>query len=106
MYFVECKEEFYGQRGWTRLKIVSLSYVLPYDFLLTYLGKIFDLYEIREDILLDFMKTVDNYKSFSSSVQASFKTISKAWVKCHLQNFNKSDDSVVTIDKTECHSGV
>ncbi|GFX82481.1 uncharacterized protein TNCV_2166291 [Trichonephila clavipes] len=101
MYFDEYKKEFYSQGGWNRLKIVSLSYVLPYDFLFTYLKIIFQCPEIRRDILFDFMKTVHNYKTFSSPVHANCKTISKAWVKRPLQNFNKSDDFTVTIDKTE-----
>ncbi|GFY57583.1 uncharacterized protein TNIN_139921 [Trichonephila inaurata madagascariensis] len=101
MYFDEYKKEFYSQGGWNRLKIVSLSYVLPYDFLFTYLKNIFQFPEIRRDILFDFLKTVVNYKTFSSRIHANCETISKAWVKRPLQNFNKSDDFTVRIDQTE-----
>ncbi|GFY63193.1 uncharacterized protein TNIN_115881 [Trichonephila inaurata madagascariensis] len=101
MYFEEYKKEFYDQGGWNQLKIVSLSYIQTRDFLSTYRTPLFLPNENRRDFILNIMKTVDNYKTFVNRIPANCKTVSKAWVKHHLQNFNKSDDSIVTIDKTE-----
>ncbi|GFS59127.1 uncharacterized protein TNCV_70061 [Trichonephila clavipes] len=101
MYFEEYKKEFYDQGGWNQLKIVSLSYIPTRDFLFTYPMSIFLPKEKRRHFIFDIMKTVDNYKTFSSRIPANCKTVSKAWVKHHLQSFNISDDSIVTINKTE-----
>ncbi|GFY49245.1 hypothetical protein TNIN_361611 [Trichonephila inaurata madagascariensis] len=98
MYFDEYKGEFYSKGGWSQLKIVSRSYVLPHEFLLPYPEAIFPAEEDRRDYILHVMNAVDNYKTFASRINANFKTVSKAWVKYNLQNFSKCEDSIVTID--------
>ncbi|GFS48861.1 uncharacterized protein TNCV_293171 [Trichonephila clavipes] len=101
MYFDEYKEEFYRQGGWSQLKIVSLSYNLPYEFLSPYPQEIFHSYEKRRDFILRVMIDIDNYKTFAGRIPTNCKTVSKAWVKYHLQNISKSQDSLTTIDASK-----
>ncbi|GFS48858.1 uncharacterized protein TNCV_293151 [Trichonephila clavipes] len=98
MYFDEYKEEFYRQGGWSQLKIVSLSYNLPHEFLSPYPEEIVRSFEKRRDFILHVMKAVDNYKTLVYRIPIYYKTVSKAWVKYHLQSFRKSEDSNATID--------
>ncbi|GFQ87154.1 uncharacterized protein TNCT_672341 [Trichonephila clavata] len=98
MYFDEYKEEFYSEGGWSQLKIVSLSYVLPHELLSPYPVAIFPAEENRQDYLLNVMKYVNNYKTFASRIHANCNTVSKAWVKYHLQNLGRYEYSIATID--------
>ncbi|GFS62649.1 uncharacterized protein TNIN_52471 [Trichonephila inaurata madagascariensis] len=95
MYFDEYKEEFYRQGGWRQLKIVSVSYVLPNEFLSPYPETIYYSHENRKDFILNVVKAVENYNAFTSPIYTDCKTVAKAWVRCHLKNFNKSDTSNV-----------
>ncbi|GFQ87377.1 uncharacterized protein TNCT_683581 [Trichonephila clavata] len=97
MYFDEYKEEFYSQGGWSQLKIVSLSYVLPHYSMTFYPKEIFRSNDKKLDFTLHVMKTVDNYKTFASRIHTNCKTVSKAWVK-YLLNINKSEHSIVIKD--------
>ncbi|GFY49139.1 uncharacterized protein TNIN_390241 [Trichonephila inaurata madagascariensis] len=101
MYFDEYKEEFYRQGGWSQLKMVSLSYELPYKFMPLYSQEACHSYEERRDSILRVMIAVDNYKTFAGRIRTNCKTVSKAWVKYHLQNISKSEDSTATIDASK-----
>ncbi|GFS63015.1 uncharacterized protein NPIL_317531 [Nephila pilipes] len=85
IYFDEYKYDFYGQGGWTRLKIVADSYILPNESLDIFPNKI----NVAKQVPLLAKKAVDNYKAFTSAFSVQCKTISKAWVKFQLQNLAK-----------------
>ncbi|GFW29022.1 uncharacterized protein TNCV_2355801 [Trichonephila clavipes] len=101
VYFEQYKEEFYRQGGWNQLKILSLSYVRAAEFMSTYPNLISYTLENKEVFILDAMKAVSNYKTFTSHFHANCKTASKPWVKYHLHNFDKSDASNISEDVTK-----
>ncbi|GFX37615.1 hypothetical protein TNCV_3201381 [Trichonephila clavipes] len=92
MYFDEYKKEFYSQGGWSQLKSVSISYSPAREFLRM------NFPEGQTDgqlCLLNIIKAVNNYKTFSDRVHANCKTVTKKWVKFRLQNFDRSDTSCI-----------
>ncbi|GFT94610.1 uncharacterized protein TNCV_1990461 [Trichonephila clavipes] len=103
MYFDGYKKEFYSQGGWSQLKSVSSSYCLVLEFLKMKVGSNAE-YESEEEGKLGYlnvMKAVNNYKIFSDGVHVNCKTMSKAWVKFRLQNFNKFNTSYITTDMSD-----
>ncbi|GFQ67135.1 uncharacterized protein TNCT_605501 [Trichonephila clavata] len=84
--FDEYKEEFYKHGGWSKLKAVAAFYVPAYEFLFTFPNGNFRTIEGRQAYVLKVMKAVNNYKT---AVDANCKTVAKAWIKLHLQSFNK-----------------
>ncbi|GFR03299.1 uncharacterized protein TNCT_207291 [Trichonephila clavata] len=100
MYFDEYKEEFYRQGGWSQLKIVSFSYVLPNELLYPYPETLCYSHEDRVDYILNVMKAVENYKLLINFICTNCKTVAKMWVR-YLRNLNKSDTSNIKVDRTK-----
>ncbi|GFQ97656.1 uncharacterized protein TNCT_465471 [Trichonephila clavata] len=103
MYFDQYKEEFYSHGGWSQLKSVPVSYDLVREFLDIKLepNKKCETEEEKEFAMISIMKAVNNYKTFTSRINTNCKTVSKAWIKNHLQNLNRFDASSVSLDETK-----
>ncbi|GFS59132.1 uncharacterized protein TNCV_70101 [Trichonephila clavipes] len=103
MYFDQYKEEFYSQGGWNQLKSESVSYELVREFMDIKMDSDTKCVteEDKESAIISIMNAVNNYKTFTGRINTNFKTVSKAWVKYHLNNLNRLDASSVLLDETK-----
>ncbi|GFS59130.1 hypothetical protein TNCV_70081 [Trichonephila clavipes] len=86
LYFEKHIQEFYRLGGWSKLMIVSVSYNLPYDLLST--CKAITVKD-ENSITFKVLEDVNSYKNFALFINFDYSTISKAWVRFHLQNLDR-----------------
>ncbi|GFY63194.1 uncharacterized protein TNIN_115891 [Trichonephila inaurata madagascariensis] len=86
IYFEKYMPGFYRLGGWSQLMIVSVSYNLPYDLLST--CKALTVKD-ENSITFKVLEDVNSYKNFTLFMDIDYSTISKAWVRFHLQNLDR-----------------